>query len=150
MNKTICVLAVALCQIVGAKVKSPAESAFFERFEDPKSGAFSYILKKDVAGFNQQHLYFSTKSMTDDGRFLVITYAADEAGHTVTNESQKAFAVIDLEKDAAYKLPSLGKFSIPFLDVKTAEEPTLDALLDSVVDRLAVHNSANASAGYMI
>ena len=121
MNKAICVLAAALCQIAGAKVKSPAESAFFERFEDPKSGAFSYILKKDVAGFNQQHLYFSTKSMTDDGRFLVISYAADEAGHAVTNESQKALAVIDLEKDAVYKLPSLGKFSIPFLDVKTSQ-----------------------------
>ena len=43
-----------------------------------------------------------------------------------------------------------GRFAAVILDVKTAEEPTLDALLDSVVDRLAVHNSANASAGYMI
>ena len=105
----------------GACAYGPENSRFFERFADPKSGAVSYILKKDVAGFNQQHLYFSTKSMTDDGRFLVVTYAADEASGLVTNEAQKAFAVIDLEKDKVYRLPNLGKFSIPFLDVRAAK-----------------------------
>ena len=115
----IACLAAGVCAGASSAVKSPAESALFERFTDAKSGAVSYILKKDVAGFNQQHLYFSTKSMTDDGRFIVISYAPDEASCTVTNEAQKAFAVIDLERDVAFKLPNVGKFSIPFLDVKT-------------------------------
>jgi len=35
-------------------------------------------------------------------------------------------------------------------DVKTAAEPTLDALLHSVVEWLEVHNSAHASSGYMV
>ena len=113
------IVGAAMCGGAFGTVKSPAESRLFERFEDPKSGAVSYLLRKGVAGFNQQHLYFSTKSMTDDGRFMVISYAEDEASDAVTNEAQKAFAVIDFGKDAAYSLPSVGKFSIPFLDVKT-------------------------------
>ncbi len=102
-----------------AAAKSPAESKLFEKFTDPPSGAVSYILKKDAAGFNQQHMYFSTKSMTDDGRFIVVAYAPDEASGTVTNEGQKAFAIIDLEKDVVIRLPNVGRYSIPFLDVKT-------------------------------
>ena len=99
--------------------KTPADSSLFEKFVDPQTKVVSWLLRKDVAGFNQQQLYFLTKSMTDDGRFLVVTYADDEATGLVKDEGQKMFAVIDFEKDAVLKLPSVGRFSIPFLDVKT-------------------------------
>ena len=107
--KKLMVATLAVGSVWIAAAKSPAESRLFEKFTDPQSGAVSYILKKDAAGFNQQHMYFSTKSMTDDGRFIVVAYSADEASGTVTNESQKAFAIIDLEKDAVIRLPSVGR-----------------------------------------
>ena len=51
--KKLMVATLAVGSVWIAAAKSPAESKLFEMFTDPQSGAVSYILKKDAAGFNQ-------------------------------------------------------------------------------------------------
>ncbi len=55
-------------------IKSPEESSLFEPFADPESGVVSYVLKYGAPEDNRQSIYFTSKSMTNDGRFLVFWY----------------------------------------------------------------------------
>ena len=78
-------------------VKSPATSKLFETRVDPESGVVSYALVYGAPDDNRQSLYFITKSMTEDGRFLLFNY-------TVGNEkkglrSPKILMVADLLED---------------------------------------------------
>ncbi|MCQ2391690.1 MAG: hypothetical protein MJ240_09730 [Kiritimatiellae bacterium] len=109
----------ALVSATSAALPDIASSPLFTARTDTVSRVVSYVLKP-VAGFNQQHPYFNNKAMTDDGRFIVLAYADDEATGTVTNEGQKALAVVDIAQNRVVKLPDIGRFSIPFLDVTTA------------------------------
>ena len=66
-----CACALAACQ---SGVKTPETSALFKPYTDPESGVVSYVLQYGAPDDNRQSLYFVTKSMTEDGRFLVFTY----------------------------------------------------------------------------
>ena len=55
-------------------VHTPETSKLFERRTDPESGVVSYSLVYGAPDDNRQSLYFVTKSMTEDGRFLVFNY----------------------------------------------------------------------------
>ena len=58
------------------KVKTPATSKLFERRIDPVSKVVSYALLCGAPDDNRQSLYFVTKSMTEDGRFLLFWHTA--------------------------------------------------------------------------
>ena len=78
-------------------IKTPATSKLFETRVDPESGVVSFALVYGAPDDNRQSLYFITKSMTEDGRFLLFNY-------TVGNEqkpkrSPKILMVADLLND---------------------------------------------------
>ena len=60
-------------------VHTPETSKLFERRTDPESGVVSYSLVYGAPDDNRQSLYFVTKSMTEDGRFLVNARGAARA-----------------------------------------------------------------------
>ncbi len=87
-------------QALGAAVES---SPLFRRYQDPSSGVVSYLLKQEISGyFNQQSLYFVTKSMTEDGRFLVFNAASADQNR------YRAFAA-DLERGQVFPLTAEGR-----------------------------------------
>ena len=96
-------------------VRTPATSKLFEKRIDPETGVVSYALVYGDRKDNRQSVYFTCKSMTDDGRFLVFNY-------TKGNERSKKGAgprqtfVADLLKDAVFELPRVK--GIPFVEVK--------------------------------
>nr|MCR4823754.1 hypothetical protein [Bacteroidales bacterium] len=55
-------------------IKTPETSKLFEPRVDPESGVVSYALKYGAPDDNRQSIYFTSKSMTNDGRFLVFWY----------------------------------------------------------------------------
>lgn len=67
-----------LSGVAGATVKTPESSALFEKFTDPGSGCVSYVLRPGCVGYHQQSWYFTQKSMTDDGRYLLFNAVPDE------------------------------------------------------------------------
>lgn len=98
-------------------VKTPAQSKLFDRHVDMYSGVASYILKPGLLGFNQQSLYFTAKSMTDDGRFIVFDVSPDERADKRVNTTTRVKAIADLLKDEAYVLKGTTG-QIPWLDVE--------------------------------
>jgi hypothetical protein len=62
---------VAACAVNAAEIVSPENSKGFRKYVEPSTGVVSYILDEAFPGYNHQSLYFTQKSMTDDGRFLV-------------------------------------------------------------------------------
>jgi len=93
-----------------AQLKTPETSRLFRKYVDPASGVTSYILNDRIA-YNQQSIYFTHKSMTDDGRFLIFDLSGGE------RQNRKTLAVIDFQKDEM--MPLEVSTGIPFLDVKT-------------------------------
>lgn len=98
-------------------VKTPAQSKLFVRHIDPRSGVVSYILKPGLLAFNQQSIYFTAKSMTDDGRFIVFDVSPDEMAVKGTSTRTRVKALVDLLKDEAYVLEGTDG-QIPWLDVE--------------------------------
>jgi len=93
-----------------AAPKAVEESKLFVRSADPESGVVSYLLKPKSHAFNQQSIYFTCKSMTVDGRFLLFNGSAGEG-------SPKTLTLVDLENES---FTDIGKdIPLPFLDVKT-------------------------------
>ena len=95
-----------------AGIKTPKTSSLFRRHVEPSSGVVSYILDSRIAE-NQQSLYFTQQSMTDDGRFIVFDVSGGERGN------RKSFALIDFRDDKVVPLEIRG--SIPFLDTGAAD-----------------------------
>ena len=96
-------------------------SPFFEKFVDSESGVESYLLKNDLVDHNQQSMYFTAKSMTDDGRFLVIWSMPSEitAGKR-PNCNDRKVQVFDLEKNTITPIEQDKVHAeIPYLDTKT-------------------------------
>ena len=100
---------------LAAEMRTPMTSRFFERHEDPFSHVVSWIMKPGLTAHNQQSLYFTTKSMTDDGRFFLFHASEDES---TTRHVHKRLQLIDFETDELIDLPGIP-YSIPFLDVQT-------------------------------
>ena len=87
------------------------DSPLFTQRVDPYSGVVSYILKPKAYAFSQQSIYFTNKSVTDDGRFLLF-----KAWDSPTARTNRLVAV-DIEKGVFRAIPA-GKRNapIPFLD----------------------------------
>lgn len=99
----------------GGEMKTPETSKFFERHVDPESGVVSWIMKPGIVAHNQQHFYFTAKSMTDDGRFLMFSAANDE----FTNKKRrKVLMMIDFLTDELIDMSDAG-CGTPFVDAKT-------------------------------
>ena len=110
--------ALALASAVDASaVKTPAQSKLFDRHVDPLSGVVSYILRPGMLKFHQQSLYFTAKSMTDDGRFILLDVAPDEKAVKGTSTRTRVKALVDLLKDEAFVLDRTNGL-IPWLDVE--------------------------------
>ena len=96
-------------------MKTPETSKFFQRHEDPESHVVSWIIKPGLTAHNQQSFYFTTKSMTDDGRFLMFHRVNDELDRKVTHA--KRLAIIDFLTDTLIPLDDVR--ALPFADVET-------------------------------
>ena len=72
--KTFALAGVMLATACSSGIKTPEQSKLFEPFTDPESGVVSYVLKYGAPDDNRQAIYFTSKSMTNDGRFLVFWY----------------------------------------------------------------------------
>lgn len=91
--------------------KIPECSRLFSRYEDPESGVVSYLLKPKSYAFNQQSIYFTCKSMTDNGRFLLFHASNEENdGHG------KRLVVLDLDSEIFHDLDK--GIGLPFLDTE--------------------------------
>ena len=106
-------------------MKTPETSSLFVKYVDPLSGITSYLLKPGLIDENQQSLYFTCKSMTDDGRFLVLDISRNEYRADGTRKAReelayvgKRKAIVDLMTDTFVRLDDIDG-QIPFLDVKT-------------------------------
>ena len=98
---------------IRAGMKTPETSKLFVKYVDPESKVTSYMLKPGIVSENQQSMYFNVKSMTDDGRFMVVhcsanEYTGDGKGTKKTKvQRTKCFnglAVINFMKDEIIKL----------------------------------------------
>jgi|GEM_PF-644003 len=94
-------------------LRTPATSKLFEKRVDPVSGVVSYALSGGT-NENRQSIYFTCKSMTDDGRFLLFDRSEAE---TLNPKASKHKALIDFLKDELIDLPGTDG-AIPFVDVK--------------------------------
>ena len=103
-----------------ADMKTPETSKYFERHEDPSSHVVSWILKPGLTAHNQQSLYFTAKSMTDDGRFFLYHAACDEFDRKRPRRG-KWMMMIDFRTDELIELEGV-RGDIPFLDVATVAE----------------------------
>jgi len=92
-------------------LKTPETSKHFRKHVDPQSGVVSYVLDTRIAE-EQQSLYFTQKSMTEDGRFLVFWICGGP------RRNNKSLALVDFLHDDVLSLEIRG--SIPFLDTDTA------------------------------
>lgn len=98
-------------------IPSPENSKLFERRVDPVSKVVSYALVYGAPDDNRQSLYFVTKSMTEDGRFLLFW-------HTTGNERKPPMGRrrVKLADLAQGKVLDLGEPSpllyTPFIECK--------------------------------
>lgn len=97
-----CMLLLATGCQQAEKIKSPETSSLFDRFVDPESGVVSYVLKYGAPDDNRQSLYFVTKSMTEDGRFLVFQYT--EGNEKKGLVGQRHLMLADLLTDQVHDL----------------------------------------------
>lgn len=108
-------------------VKTPENSKLFVRHVDPHSGVVSYLLRPGLIEDSHKQLYFTSRSMTEDGRFLVVDCACNEysAFGVYRPKAERKFsgcklAVIDLLTEKVYRLYDIPG-QIPFLDVDNDE-----------------------------
>lgn len=125
-----CFAAAAVAAAAAAEPKTPETSRLFVKEVDPETDVVSYLLKPGMVGFHQQSLYFTSKSMTEDGRFLLFYSARDEfaaprkdaKGDPLESPQEiwsRPLWMVDFLKDEVHMLKnwdSGGEF--PFLDVK--------------------------------
>lgn len=106
-------------------LRTPATSKHFEKRIDPVSGVVSYALSLGVER-NVQSLYFTAKSMTADGRFLLVDVSRNERLNNFDAQgrplkkapaNRKHKALVDFLKDELVELPEVDG-QIPFVDVK--------------------------------
>ena len=104
---------VAACAVNAAEIISPENSKGFRKYVEPSTGVVSYILDEAFPGYNHQSLYFTQKSMTDDGRFLVFNISGNKL------KNHKHLAVYDFKLDKAFRISTTGK--IPYLDTANSK-----------------------------
>ena len=113
--------AATMAATAASGLKTPETSRLFLRHVDPSSGVESWVLKPGIFSFHQQGYYFTQRSMTDDGRFLLFwgrdsEYEAD--GKTKKAKRRHVTAMIDFAKDTIIELKGV-RARVAFMDVKT-------------------------------
>lgn len=63
---------------IKAGMKTPETSRLFVKYVDPETKVVSYMLKPGLLAECHQSMYFNVKSMTDDGRFIVLKCHSNE------------------------------------------------------------------------
>lgn len=119
---------IALLALMAA-LATPETSSHFERFADPQSGVVSYLMREGTFDANQQSLYFTQRSMTDDGRFLVLTTSPYEFSSEYRAKGAKVprrLAAIDFADDSTFVFGPTGKYSIPYVDIANDAVYTVD------------------------
>jgi len=119
MKVAAVVLAVAVAATLLPVAAMPApieENPLFEKVADPVSGVVSYALKYGAPDDNRQSLYFTAKSMTDDGRYLVFWYT--KGNETKGIEGERLTMVADLETGKVLPIAPLVEMGTPFVDTK--------------------------------
>ena len=106
------------------KMKTPMTSRQFQKRVDPVSGVVSYALSGGE-GENRQSMYFTAKSMTEDGRFLVFDRSDNERLNPNEDFMSRRKAVVDFLKDEIFDLPGANG-NVPFIDVKDDTLVTAD------------------------
>lgn len=108
-----------------AGMKTPETSKLFVRYVDEESGLVSWILKPGLIEESQQSIYFTSKSLTNDGRFLVLDISKNEyESFDVKKDPAKlAFrgkhkAVIDFMTDTFIRMDDGIGGQIPYVDVE--------------------------------
>ncbi|MCQ2391569.1 MAG: hypothetical protein MJ240_09110, partial [Kiritimatiellae bacterium] len=98
-------------------LKTPETSSLFVAHTDTVSQVVSYILKPGILGYHHhQSVYFTSRCMTDDGRFLVFSVSPNE--FTEPHPGLRHKAIIDFEKDVAYVLADTRNWYTPWVDVE--------------------------------
>ncbi len=103
-------LAFAACQ---SGTFRPETSSLFDTFTDPESGVVSYVLRYGAPDDNRQSVYFTAKSLTDDGRYLVFWYTQ---GNERKGCGEKRQMLADLKKGKVYDIGP--RAMIPFIEAK--------------------------------
>lgn len=106
----------AAADLIAARF-TPETSQHFEERIDPKSKMVGYVLKTRL-GFHQQSLYFTQKSLTDDGRFLCFEVSDDDTRY------YKRMAIVDFETDEVMFLNGIVRQTdneMAYLDVQNDE-----------------------------
>lgn len=86
---------------------------------DPGTGVVSWFIRPGAVAESHQSLYFTAKSMTDDGRFLLFWTAENEFKPSFDRmHARRGTFVLDLETDVFKETPIPGG-QIPFVDVQT-------------------------------
>jgi hypothetical protein len=99
-------------------MKNSETSALFTPWTDPVSGVTSQILTPRVAPV-QQSFYFTSPSMTEDGRWLWFYTAHPPAGSA---DAGRALAVADLERGTVRTFPETAfRDASPMVDPVTGE-----------------------------
>lgn len=110
--------------LLDSRIKTPGESRLFDRFVDAKSGCVGYQLRPGSVMFNHQSFYFTNKSMTDDGRFILFTASQDEKTSAYSSMwyagRLRQMFVIDLLSDEVRRLRVNRPGSL-VLNVRTGE-----------------------------
>jgi len=114
-------LAATMAATAASGLKTPETSRLFLRHVDPSSGVESWVLKPGIFSFHQQGYYFTQRSMTDDGRFLLFwardsEYEAD--GKTKKAKRRHLTAMVDFATDTIIELKGV-RARVAFIDVKT-------------------------------
>ncbi|MCR5276470.1 MAG: hypothetical protein K6D54_02190 [Bacteroidales bacterium] len=91
------------------RIHTPEESSLFEPVTDPVSGVVSYALKYGAPDDNRQSLYFVTKSMTEDGRYLLFWHSD---GNEKKGLGERHLMLADLKTDTVHDfgLPAMTPF----------------------------------------
>lgn len=111
--KKICVL-LSLFLSMALSARTVEESCLFEKHIDKESGVVSYILKPGIGKDNSQCIYFTQKSMTNDGRFILCHMSENEFRNS---DAVRKLYLIDLETEKVSCLEPRW-YVVPCLDVE--------------------------------
>ena len=112
------------------------DCGLFRKTVDPHTDIVSYLLDRRVA-LHQQGWYFTQKSMTDDGRFLVFWSAPSELSEPRPTERTRRLRMVDFLRDAVveiddglkpycfYRVES-GFCPAPYFNTVTARNNTME------------------------
>ena len=91
-------------------------SPIMEKVTDPVSGVVSYALKYGAPDDNRQSIYFTAKSITDDGRYLVFWYTKGNEKKGIDGVRWTMLA--DLDTGKVTRLAPRDDMVIPFVETK--------------------------------